>query len=684
MALPEQLKNDVAMLRQYDFGNDIGTPPARLAGWAFAGFDTADQSAKAMLDVRTALGNDAVGRQKFVQVLEMGQQVTLKGLDPEVGNRAHAAFALSVANGTIGPDDAKGLVDAQIERLGGDTPRPSPDTTKVGQAHEGMTRPFAQLSSYVDAVGHDDKGNAVRAAFAHECIDKAIALRDKSPTISAALYADAANAIGDLPPAQVKAELADIARKDGPQGIARFAAGATSGEAERAKPIDVPAGRYEFRADGLANVMQKVNGQIEAGQRGNQPDVAAESMGGQLFSGTTAFLNAARGSELDHNLSGNDDRTGLRGAMNATMRGDFPAVFRQNAQPDGEGLVAPGGGFDTISAYARFEFGAPGDAHGRGTANEASQVLGQKLGTLQGDLLKAERDGGADLRRDFGAGTFGDRAHEQGNGAMVLGEMIGAVRNGINQDFDVRADRAGSDQKEMREGFERTSKLVQWAGKAAGEEAGPVFEKASQVFDALANATPQQITADSGRGVQFDDLERGFRGSFSTFRPNHDLTNRVADGSDHANTEWAHYKNDREHEKTNEMQQDSQAGLLSKFLAKHMLPTPDDPAKPVPHQEMPKKDVENLTADAVEKYNASHKDKLPKPAEVGEWNGTTQKGVVLQIGPDDYVISAGRGSYRHFDTEQTHGVHPVPEKPADLNRDGTVHQNVRGTEALAR
>jgi len=48
------------------------------------------------------------------------------------------------------------------------------------------------------------------------------------------------------------------------------------------------------------------------------------------------------------------------------------------------------------------------------------------------------------------------------------------------------------------------------------------------------------------------------------------------------------------------------------------------------------------------------------------------------------VISTGRGGYKHFDTEQTHGVHPVPDKPADLNKDGTIHQNVRGTEALAR
>jgi hypothetical protein len=99
---------------------------------------------------------------------------------------------------------------------------------------------------------------------------------------------------------------------------------------------------------------------------------------------------------------------------------------------------------------------------------------------------------------------------------------------------------------------------------------------------------------------------------------------------------------------------------------------------------MPKKDVQRLTGEAVDTYNATHHDKLPKPSDVGEWNGTAQKGVVLQIGPEDYVISAGRGNYRHFDTEQTHGVHPVPNVAADLNVDGTLHQNVRGTEALAR
>jgi hypothetical protein len=684
VALPDQLKNDVAMLRSNDFGSDMGTPPGRLASYAFAGFESPADSAKAMLEIRDALGNDAVGRRKFVQVLETGQQVTLKQVDPEAGNRAHAAFGQAVASGAIGPDDAKGMVDAQIARFDG-----GPHTdAKVGQAHVGLTRPVAELSSYVDALGHDDKSNAVRSAFAHECIDQAIALREKFPAMSAALYANAANAIGDMPPAQVQAELADITRKDGPQGLARFAAGAASGEAERAKPIEVPAGRYELRADGLANVMQKVNARIEAGNASGVPDRAAESMGGQLFTGTTAFLNAARGTELDHNLNDNDERTGLRTAMNATMKNDFPAIYRQNAQPDGEGLVAPGGGFDTFSAYARFEFDAPGNAHGNATANEAAKVLGQKYGTLAGDLLKAERDGGADLRRDFGAGTFGDRAHEQGNAAMAFGELVGATRNGINQGFDARADRSGADQKEMKEGFERASTLTQWAGKAAtkavGEEAAPAFEGAAKVFDALANATPQAVTTENGRGVQFDNLERDVRGSFSQYRPNHDLTVRVADGSAHANTEWAHYQTDRSHGQTQSAQLESQQGLLSSFMAKHMLPTPDDPAKAAPHQEIPKGDLAKKTAEAVEKYNATHRDKLPNPTDVAEWNGTSQKGVVLQVGPEDYVISSGRGGYRHFDTEQTHGVHPVPEKPADLNRDGTIHQNVRGVEALAR
>jgi hypothetical protein len=682
--LPDQIKTEVQMLRSNEYGNDMNTPTGRLASYAFAGFESASDGAKAMIEIRDALGNDAIGRGKFVQVLETAQQVTLKQTDPEAGNRAHAAFGRAVESGAIGATDAKEFVDAQVARFG-DGARAD---EKVGQAHAGLARPVAQLSSYIDALGHDAKSDAVRGAFAHECIERAIALREKSPAMSAALYANAANAIGDMPPAEVKAELAEILRKDGQQGLARFAAGAASGEAERAKPLEVPAGRYELRADGLAQVMQKVSAQIEAGHAAGAPDRAAESMGGQLFTGTTAFLNAARGSELDHNLNDFDERTGLRTAMNATMKHDFPAIYRQNAQPDGEGLVAPGSGFDTFSAYARFAFDAPGNAHGTATANEAAEVLGQKFGTLAGDLLKAEHDGGADLRRDFGAGTFGDRAHEQGNAAMAFGELLGATRNGINQGFDVRADRSGADQKERKETFERASTMTQWAGKAAtkivGEEAGPAFEGAAKVFDALANATPQQVTTENGRGVQFDNLERDVRGSFSQYRPNRDLTVRVADGSAHANTEWAHYQTDRSHGQTQSAQLETQAGLLSSFMAKHMLPTPDDPAKALPHREIPSDDLAKKTAEAVEKYNATHHDKLPNPVDVAEWNGTSQKGVVLKVGPEDYVISSGRGGYRHFDTEQTHGVHPLPEKPADLSHDGTIHQNVRGAEALAR
>jgi hypothetical protein len=668
MALPEQQKNDVALLRGGDYGNNMGTPPGRLAGWAFALPPNVEGCAKAMLEVRDGLGNDALGHQKFVQVLETAQQVTLKQYDPEIGNRAQAAFALDVANGAIGPDDGKALVDAQIARLGGDTPNAKPKA--IGEEHAEMTRSFAQLSSYVDKLGHDDKSNAVRAAFAHECIDRAIALRENSPAISAELYADAANAFADMPAAQVKGELADIARKDGPQGIAHFAAGAAAGEAARAKPQEVPAGRYELRSDGLANVMNKVNGLIEQGQQAGKPDALAESMGGQMFTGTTAFLNAARGTDLDHNLNDFDARTGLRGAMNGTMRANFPAVVRQNAQPDGEGLVAPNG-FDTFSAYSRFECGAPNDEHGRLTANEFSQVMGHKLGTMTADVLKSERDGGADLRRDFGAGTFGDRAHEQGNTAMILGELTNSMVNGARQDFDVRAARSGHDQTQTKEGFESMGKMVSYAGKAAGEELAPVFEGASKVFDALANATPQRITSESAMREQFEKLEGSMRSSFAQYRPNENLVVRLADGSAHANTEWNRYTTQRDEQKTIDAQRASQEGALAGFLAKKLVPTPDDPAKPAPHQEMAKGHVADKTAEAVEKYNATHREKLPKPTEVAEWNGTPQKGVVLQLGPEDYAIS-------------TATVTSTPSKPTACTRSPTNPPNSTATARFTK
>jgi hypothetical protein len=431
--------------------------------------------------------------------------------------------------------------------------------------------------------------------------------------------------------------------------------------------------------------MQKLNGQIEQGQQSGKRDVAAESMGGQLFTGATRYLTDARGTPQDRALGDNDERTGLRRAMNESVRTNFESVFRQNAMKDGEGLTFPNGGFDTFSSYARFEFGAKDDAHGRSTSDEAGRVLGQKLGMLEADLIKAGRDGGADLRRDFGAGTFGNRENEQANVALTIGQMIGATRNGINQDFYVRADHSKSEQAEMKDGFEFEANVMKYAGKVAGEEVKPFFEAAEKVFDALKDATPQNITGDSGQDSRFKQLEGTFAKALANYRPDKRFVNEFETGAAHANTEWTDYKENRMHNEINDQERASQKGFLSKLMTKELVPRPDDPAKPAPHQEMSKSDVERKTAEAVEQYNEHHKPALPKPARVDEWNGTDQKGgVVLKIGDDDYVISTGRGGYKHFDTEQTHGVHPVPDKPADLYKDGTIHQNVRGTEALAR
>jgi len=668
MALPEPLKEDVERWRADDYGNYMGNPPMRLAEWSFAGND-ATAGEKAMLDVRAALGNAALGNAQFVQYLAAAQQVTMRSAYPNVNENAHAAFAKAIADGSIGVGDVKALVDGQ----------------SGGGHHETIGRENIEFSSYVDHLGHDDKSNAFRTAFARECVEKATALTASSPTVSAELYAEAANAMADMPPAQVKAELAEISRKGGDQALAHFAAGAMAGIAERAKPEEVPTGRYEFRADGLATVMQKLNSQIQQGQQSGKRDAAAESMGGQLFTGVTTYLTDARGTPQDRALGDNDERTGLRHAMNETVRTNFESVFRQNAMKDGEGLTFPNGGFDTVSSYARFEFGAKDDAHGRATSDEASRVVGQKLGMLEADLIKAARDGGADLRRDFGAGTFGNRENEQPNVALTIGQMIGATRNGINQDFYVRADHSKSDQAEMKDGFEFEANVMKYAGKVAGEEVKPFFETGEKIFDALKDATPENITGDSGQDKRFKQLEGAFAEALATYRPDKHFVKTLEDGAAHANTEWTDYKENRMHNDINDQERATQKGFLSKLMTKELIPRPDDPAKPLPHQEMSKSEVERKTAEAVEQYNERHKPALPKPARVDEWNGTDHKGgVVLKIGDDDYVISTGRGSYKHFDTEQTRGVHPVSEKPADLYKDGTIHQNVRGTEALAR
>ncbi|MBV8579196.1 MAG: hypothetical protein JOZ86_01005 [Candidatus Eremiobacteraeota bacterium] len=475
-------------------------------------------------------------------------------------------------------------------------------------------------------------------------------MSQKMPATSAALYAQAANAMSDLPTSDMRQILSEIRARDGEQGIAHFALGATAGEAERAKPVDLYDREHiEYRCDGLSRIMTATS----------DPQIAA-----QLFTGTTAFLTAARGSDLDHNLGSNDARTGLRDALNTTLGRDFSSIYRQNAVADGESLVKTNGGFDTFSSYARFEFGALDDAHGRETAKHAQEVLGNTLGTLEGDLLKAQRDNGAGLRHDFGSATFGSRANEQQNAAVTLGQLFGAVRNGLNQDFDVRYDRTVSDQKELQSIFQTSATIAKVAGfaaKASGTEelVGPLaaIEKG---LDAAKDATPRQITVESDRTAVYDQVAQRFEDQLAITRHDDRLVRSFNDGSNDAVGQWTRYESDRDHVLKNREAQGMLNKPLGKLLGETVVPAPEKPA-PLAN--------ERLTIDEARGV-------LPKGSDVKEWDGKFKHGRVLDLGNDTFAISTRAGRYEVFDVDRVNGVRPTPGAMYDLNPNGTLTQDV--------
>jgi hypothetical protein len=188
--------------------------------------------------------------------------------------------------------------------------------------------------------------------------------------------------------------------------------------------------------------------------------------------------SAASGTDVEFGgrVADRGPRTKLAEALTATLRAEFPTILHLSADRTGNILATPHG-LKTFEGYAQITFGADDQA-----AGEAEHALGQILGTLNGDLLKAARDGGADLRRDFGAASFGDRRVAQGNAAETLGELIEATRAGI--------------------------------------------ERLATVSD----VSPEQHAAQERRIERFDERERDFSGSLSRFRPNRDLVNRLTRG----------------------------------------------------------------------------------------------------------------------------------------------------------
>jgi len=370
---------------------------------------------------------------KFREMLSL-MQSRGSGFAADIPAIAQKSFAANIADGSFPPEAALTLIHSEgggaVNRDFGNTGINDP----AGASHPGTIHMSRLVERYIDGLGNDPRSQAARQLVVDASIEQGMALRDQDPAASAALLGIAANAMGSLAPEQVERNLQRLAAAHGPAAVGQFAAGAAAGLAERALPGKSPSDLFEAKADGLAQVIRKVDARSE--------------LGGQLLAGAAAFSNAARGEALDLAVvDPKDERTGMRAAMSAA-RVDHPA--------------------------------------------------------------------------------------------------------------------------------------------------------------------------DSGLEAQ---------------RPSQPVT------------------------------------LKALLTGTH-----------VPAVEPARDSLDLQTKKAVEAYNAepTHHTKLPAPSEhgVSEWSEKSdQRGVVLQLGPDDYVISAGRGTYQHFESGQVHDAHPEPEKPSVLSHDGTVRES---------
>ena len=675
--LPQQLALEAKMLAEHPQSGGLGTPASHFVGYIVSA-KTADERANRFSDVRAALGGSDLGYDAMIEVMRTGQAPILNAYGGgQVSSRMHEAFAHNVADGRFADADVRALVASQA-RLGGSEQL----TQAAGAEHPGLTTAFARTSSYFEQLGGDARSRDVRSTFVEASLESATAIANVRPATAAQLYAQAANSLANLTTAEIQSHLIAMTHREGNDAIGRFAIGATSGLAERAKPVDFPTpnGHVEYRADGLSRLMLKLNESIVESRAVGRADTQAEAMSAQLFTGTSTFLTAARGTELDHDLAANDACTGLRHALNDTMSRNFPAVLRQNSERDGEGLTTGrGGGLQTMESYARFEFSATDDAHGRDTAGEAQRVIGTTLGTIAGDVLKGERDGGRDLRHDFGPATFGDSAHASANATTTLAQMMGAVKNGLNQDFDQRYDANLHAQHETQRVFETSAMIAKTigtiAGKVGGAEAVPFVEAAAKIAETIGKNVPLQTTVVSDRTVAYDELASEFRSALSRGRANEGLIDGFRAGTNDATTSWVGYVTDRSQTLANHEAETTQRTTLGRILSTtHIVAPPQSVAPQAKPESIAPERVADRLDRAIADYNRDHqRGPLPPRRTVSEWDGSPRQGTILRLTDDTYAISTGRGSYETFDTGMTHGVHPTAGGLANLGRDGTLH-----------
>ncbi|MBD5634188.1 MAG: hypothetical protein IAI49_06880, partial [Candidatus Eremiobacteraeota bacterium] len=573
-SLPPQVAADLQILREYPQSSGLASPSSRVLGYVVSAASP-EQRADRFAAVAGAAGPDIAGRGAVGAVLAQAQVASLD-MGETTAHRMRDAFVRCVADGRFTADDARGLVRHEATYGAADQAKEPP-----GTPHPELVQRTGRISSYIDALGTDSRSAGVRLAFARESVAQAETHRADRPATSAFLYGQAANAFADMPQAARAAEFAAMRRSFGPDAVARFAAGATAGEADRVWRLDNPSvfPEHPFRADGLATIVNATNDRIEEARARGTHDADAQRLSAQLFTGVAGYLSDATGSDLDRALGAHDERTGLRGALNRTIETNFPTVLKQNMLPNGESLDPSA--HRIFSGYARFQFDAPDDAHGRQTVAEAQRAFGNRLGTLQGALFASSRDGGRQLHANFGT-TFGAGPDAAAHASRTLGELIGSAQNGIDQGFDARADRSAERQHQTQELFERVGGLAKVSAFVAShsgqEEIAGGLEGIEKTADALKAAVPQATPSRSAQGALLGDLRDDFVRQLGTRSA--ELANPLKDGANDAATNMSAYEEARRQGKTIAEAQRSQDGILGSILTRTLVPSPDSVAQP--------------------------------------------------------------------------------------------------------
>jgi hypothetical protein len=359
-------------------------------------------------------------------------------------------------------------------------------------------------------------------------------------------------------------------------------------------------------------------------------------------------------------------------------------VLKENMLANGESLDPSA--HRVVSGYARFEFDAPDDAHGRQTVGEAQRALGDRLGTLQGALVASSRDGGRQLHADFGT-TFGTGPEAAAHASRTLGELIGSAQNGIDQGFDARADRTVERQRQTQELFERVGGLAKVSAAVAAhtgqEEIAGGLEGIEKATDALKAAVPQATPSRSAQGALLGDLRDSFTRQLGNNRA--ELANPLKDGANDAATDMSAYEEARRQGKTIAEAQRSQDGALGSILMRTIVPSPDSVAQPNADSGGAKGDVHERLDRAILEHNREYPDRaLPAAREIAAWDREERHGTVLALGEGEYAISTGRGAYRTFDASDVRNQSFRANEYVELGRDGTVHQHEANAQVLNR